>query len=69
LVAAIQVAELPLLGRDLAAAHHEHRAEDRCDQNSRARADEDRQALLLDRALPCISRQQVDGTHRLVLDA
>ena len=54
---AVQVVELPLLGRDLAAAHHEHRAEDGCDQNSGARADEDRQALLLDRALGLVSRQ------------
>ena len=57
LVGAVQVVDLALLRGDLATAHHEHRAEGCCDQDSGAGADEDRQALFLDRALRLLSRE------------
>src|SRR5205823_5288935 len=43
------------------------RAEDGDDEQAGAAADQDRQALLLDRALTVVARQEVDSTH-LVLD-
>src|SRR5262249_41202738 len=59
----VQVVEVPLRGGHLAAPHHEERAEDGDDKKTGTAADEEREALLLDRALATVAGQKVDRTH------